>query len=60
MIAIDTSVLIDLLGDVSRAPGIKLIVVGDGPAAPALRKALPDVQPAIALLLSLLADAGHR
>jgi phosphatidylinositol alpha 1,6-mannosyltransferase len=32
---------IDLLGDVSRLPGVRLVIVGDGPAAPALRKALP-------------------
>jgi phosphatidylinositol alpha 1,6-mannosyltransferase len=32
---------IDLLADVSRLPGVRLVVVGDGPAAPALRKALP-------------------
>jgi len=32
---------IDLLADVSRRPGVRLVVVGDGPAGPALRKALP-------------------
>jgi phosphatidylinositol alpha 1,6-mannosyltransferase len=33
---------IDLLADVSHLPGVRLVIVGDGPAAPALRKALPD------------------
>jgi phosphatidylinositol alpha 1,6-mannosyltransferase len=32
---------IDLLADVSRLPGVRLVIVGDGPAAPTLRKALP-------------------
>jgi phosphatidylinositol alpha 1,6-mannosyltransferase len=32
---------IDLLADVSRMRGVRLVIVGDGPAAPALRKALP-------------------
>jgi phosphatidylinositol alpha 1,6-mannosyltransferase len=32
---------IDLLADVSRLPGVRLVIVGDGPAAPMLRKALP-------------------
>ena len=32
---------IDLLADVSRLPGVRLAIVGDGPAGPALRKALP-------------------
>jgi phosphatidylinositol alpha 1,6-mannosyltransferase len=32
---------IDLLADVSRLPGVRLVIVGDGPAAPALHKALP-------------------
>jgi phosphatidylinositol alpha 1,6-mannosyltransferase len=32
---------IDLLGDVSRLPGVRLVIVGDGPAGPALRRALP-------------------
>ena len=32
---------VDLLADVSRLPGVRLVVVGDGPAAPALRRALP-------------------
>jgi phosphatidylinositol alpha 1,6-mannosyltransferase len=32
---------IDLLADVSRLPGVRLVVVGDGPAAAMLRKALP-------------------
>ena len=32
---------IDLLADVSRLPGVRLVIVGDGPAGPALRKALP-------------------
>jgi phosphatidylinositol alpha 1,6-mannosyltransferase len=33
---------IDLLADVTHLPGVRLVIVGDGPAAPALRKALPD------------------
>jgi phosphatidylinositol alpha 1,6-mannosyltransferase len=33
---------IDLLAGVARLPGVRLVVVGDGPAAPALRRALPD------------------
>jgi phosphatidylinositol alpha 1,6-mannosyltransferase len=33
---------IGLLAGVSRLPGVRLVVVGDGPAAPALRRALPD------------------
>jgi phosphatidylinositol alpha 1,6-mannosyltransferase len=33
---------IDLLADVSHLPGVRLVIVGDGPAAPALRKALPE------------------
>jgi phosphatidylinositol alpha 1,6-mannosyltransferase len=32
---------IDLLADVSRLPGVRLAVVGDGPAGQSLRKALP-------------------
>ncbi|MCO8278014.1 glycosyltransferase family 1 protein [Actinoplanes sp. TRM 88003] len=32
---------IDLLADVSRLPGVRLVIVGDGPAAPQLHKALP-------------------
>jgi glycosyltransferase involved in cell wall biosynthesis len=32
---------VDLLADTSRLPGVRLVIVGDGPAAPALRKALP-------------------
>ncbi len=32
---------IDLLADVSRLPGVRLVIVGDGPAAPMLRKTLP-------------------
>ncbi|MGK5680082.1 glycosyltransferase family 4 protein [Actinoplanes sp. URMC 104] len=32
---------VDLLADVSRLPGVRLVIVGDGPAAPQLRKALP-------------------
>ena len=32
---------IDLLADVSRMPGVRLVVVGDGPAAATLRKAMP-------------------
>ena len=32
---------IDLLHEVSRMPGVRLVIVGDGPAAPALRKTLP-------------------
>ena len=33
---------IELLADVSRLPGVRLVIVGDGPAAPQLRKALPE------------------
>jgi phosphatidylinositol alpha 1,6-mannosyltransferase len=33
---------VDLLAGVSRLPGVRLVVVGDGPAAPMLRRALPD------------------
>ncbi|MFF5296699.1 glycosyltransferase family 4 protein [Paractinoplanes globisporus] len=32
---------IDLLADVSQMPGVRLVIVGDGPAGPTLRKALP-------------------
>jgi phosphatidylinositol alpha 1,6-mannosyltransferase len=32
---------IDLLADVSRLPGVRLVIVGDGPAGVTLRKALP-------------------
>ncbi|WP_203785134.1 glycosyltransferase family 4 protein [Paractinoplanes rishiriensis] len=33
---------IDLLADVSRMPGVRLVVVGDGPARQALHRVLPD------------------
>jgi phosphatidylinositol alpha 1,6-mannosyltransferase len=33
---------VDLLAAASRLPGVRLVVVGDGPAAGALRKSLPD------------------
>jgi phosphatidylinositol alpha 1,6-mannosyltransferase len=33
---------VDLLAGVSRLPGVRLVVVGDGPAAGDLRKALPE------------------
>ena len=33
---------IELLADVSRLPGVRLVIVGDGPAGPQLRKALPE------------------
>jgi len=33
---------VDLLAGVSKIPGARLVIVGDGPAAPALRKQLPD------------------
>jgi phosphatidylinositol alpha 1,6-mannosyltransferase len=33
---------VDLLADASRLPGVRLVVVGDGPATAALRKCLPD------------------
>jgi phosphatidylinositol alpha 1,6-mannosyltransferase len=32
---------VDLLADASRLPGVRLVVVGDGPAAGALRRSLP-------------------
>jgi phosphatidylinositol alpha 1,6-mannosyltransferase len=32
---------VDLLEQTSRLPGVRLVIVGDGPAAPALRRALP-------------------
>ena len=33
---------VDLLAGVSRIPGARLVVIGDGPAGPALRRTLPD------------------
>jgi phosphatidylinositol alpha 1,6-mannosyltransferase len=33
---------VDLLAGVSRLPGVRLVVVGDGPAAAPLRRSLPD------------------
>jgi phosphatidylinositol alpha 1,6-mannosyltransferase len=33
---------VDLLAETSRLPGVRLVIVGDGPAAPNLRKALPE------------------
>jgi phosphatidylinositol alpha 1,6-mannosyltransferase len=33
---------VDLLADASRLPGVRLVVVGDGPAAGTLRRSLPD------------------
>jgi phosphatidylinositol alpha 1,6-mannosyltransferase len=33
---------VDLLAGVTRLPGVRVVVVGDGPAADGLRKALPD------------------
>jgi phosphatidylinositol alpha 1,6-mannosyltransferase len=33
---------VDLLAGVARLPGVRLVVVGDGPAAGPLRRALPD------------------
>src|SRR5262252_10078007 len=32
---------VDLLGQVAELPGVRLVIVGDGPAAAALRRALP-------------------
>src|SRR5262249_57600077 len=33
---------VDLLGQVAGRPGVRLVIVGDGPAGPALRRALPQ------------------
>jgi phosphatidylinositol alpha 1,6-mannosyltransferase len=33
---------VDLLGRVAAMPGVRLVIVGGGPAGPALRQALPD------------------
>jgi phosphatidylinositol alpha 1,6-mannosyltransferase len=33
---------VDLLAPVTRMPGVRVVVVGDGPAAASLRKAMPD------------------
>jgi phosphatidylinositol alpha 1,6-mannosyltransferase len=33
---------VDLLAGVSKLPGVRLVIVGGGPAEPALRQALPD------------------
>ena len=33
---------VDLLAQVAKLPGVTLVVIGDGPSAPALREALPD------------------
>ena len=33
---------VDLLAGVARLPGVRLVIVGDGPAAPMLRRALPN------------------
>ena len=33
---------VDLLAEASRLPGVRLVVVGDGPAAAMLRRALPE------------------
>jgi phosphatidylinositol alpha 1,6-mannosyltransferase len=33
---------VDLLAGVSKLPGTRLVVIGDGPAGPSVRKALPD------------------
>ncbi len=33
---------VDLLAPVTRLPGVRTVIVGDGPASAALRKALPD------------------
>ncbi len=33
---------VDLLADVSRLPGVRLVIVGDGPAAGQLRRHMPD------------------
>jgi len=33
---------VDLLARVGRMPGVTLVVIGDGPSAPALRQALPE------------------
>lgn len=33
---------VDLLAPVSRLPGVRVVIVGDGPARAALRKAMPD------------------
>ena len=33
---------VELLAETSRLPGVRLVIVGDGPAAPSLRRALPE------------------
>jgi phosphatidylinositol alpha 1,6-mannosyltransferase len=33
---------VDLLAPVTKLPGVRVVIVGDGPAGPALRKAMPD------------------
>jgi phosphatidylinositol alpha 1,6-mannosyltransferase len=33
---------VDLLAPVTKLPGVRVVIVGDGPARPALAKALPD------------------
>ncbi|MFV6032974.1 glycosyltransferase family 4 protein [Streptomyces sp. NPDC056264] len=35
---------VDLLAGAGRIPGVRLVVVGDGPSGPALRGALPDAR----------------
>jgi phosphatidylinositol alpha 1,6-mannosyltransferase len=33
---------VDLLAEISRLPGVRLVIVGSGPAEPLIRKAVPD------------------
>lgn len=35
---------VGMLADVAKLPGVRLVVVGDGPAAPSLRRAIPSAR----------------